>query len=513
MTSQQIVKKMKAEKLLDYLMEENNIHYQHYCIMKEFMLSYQLPVTMLKTTDEPKTLFDKLLLSYRNPPSKLDSKIIENTSEFEEIIKCNQEIRGFNERMFKEVVGFVNVYNNLIMDKLCKDKSDSPTSWNNMKDTMKRLIQNQEEWKAERDNLEGELFILSNEKCETEERELSALRTKIKLQNDLQCANEIISNLEKSHSCCEQKMKKKKEKKSLPKRILRFFCKKLKKTKQRWEEDGENIKSVSQNMHQDIENSDEDTENSYNVMENEDEDTTNSYNVMENGDEDTENSDEDIENCYSVMENGDQDLENSDSFMENSDDDMENSDSSMENGDKDRGIMSKDMGELSFLKKQKSDMDHWSKEVEKQLEEARDFKRKYKQYIEVLEKEAKAIKKASMTNDNKSSFKNSAAWKKMKSFFDEEISSYPRCSYWTGQINQKIFNIHISWKLTSKGVLVVRTQKLPEKYLSIYNLFYCFSSQSKNAQTWVSNILWLLFRNDHKAPWSQWNKCIINKHI
>lgn len=373
-------------------------------------MSYQLPVTMLKTTDEPKTLFDKLLRSYRNPPSKLDSKITENTSEFEEIIKCNQEIRGFNERMLKEVVGFVNVYNNLIMDKLCKDKSDSPTSWNNMKDTMKRLIQNQEEWKAERDNLEGELFILSNEKCETEERELSALRTKIKLQNDLQCANEIISNLEKSHSCCEQKMKKKREKKSLPKRILRFFCKKLIKIKQRWEEDGENIKSVSQNMHQDMENSDEDMENSYNVMENEDEDTTNSYNVMENGDED---------------------LENSDSFMENSDDDMENSDSSFENGDKDRGKMSKDMGELSFLKKQKSDMDHWSKEVEKQLEEAQDFKKIYKQYIEVLEKEAKAIKKASMTHDNKSTFKNSwkkTAWKKIKSFFDEEISSYPRCS-------------------------------------------------------------------------------------
>lgn len=377
---------MKAEKFLDYLMEENNIHYQHYCIMKEFMLSYQLPVTMLKTTDEPKTLFDKLLLSYRNPPSKLDSKITENTSEFEEIIKCNQEIRGFNERMLKEVVGFVNVYNNLIMDKLCKDKSDSPTSWNNMKDTMKRLIQNQEEWKAERDNLEGELFILSNEKCETKERELSALRTQIKLQNDLQCANEIISNLEKSHNCCEQKMKKKK---SLPKRILRYFYKKLIKIKQRWEEDGENIKSVSQNMHQDMENSDEDMENSYNVMENEDEDTTNSYNVMENGDED---------------------LENSDSFMENSDDDMENSDSSIENGDKDRGKMSKDMGELSFLKKQKSDMDHWSKEVEKQLEEAQDFKKKNKQYIEVLEKEAKAIKKASMTHDNKSTFKN--AWKK-----------------------------------------------------------------------------------------------------
>lgn len=382
---------MKAEKLLDYLTEENNVHYQHYCILKEFMLSYQLPVTILKTTDEPKTLFDNLLLSYRNPPSKLDSRIIENTSEFEEIIKCNQEIRGFNQRMLKEVVGFVNVYNNLIMDKLCKDKSDSPTSWNNMKDTMKRLMQNQEEWKAERDNLEGELFILRNEKCETEEGELSALRTKIKLQNDLQCANEIISDLEKSYSCCEQMKKKMREKKSLSKRILRFFCKKLKKTKQCWEDDGENIKSVSQNMHRDMENSDEDMENSYNVME-KDEDTTNSHNVMENGDDYTENSDEDIENSYSVMENGDEDLENSDSFMENSADDMENSDRSMENSDKDRGNMSKDMGKLSFLKKQKSDMDHWSKEVEKQLEEARDFKRKYKQY-RCLKRRPKPLKK------------------------------------------------------------------------------------------------------------------------
>lgn len=419
---------MKAEKLLDYLMEENNIHHQHYCAMKEFMLSYQLPVTMLKTTDEPKALFDKLLLSYRNPPSTVDGKVIEDTSEFiEEIIKCNQEIRGFNERMSKEVVGFVNGYNNLIMDKLCKDKSDSPTSWNNMKDTLKRLMQNEEEWKAERDNLEGELFILSNEKCETEERELSALRTKVKLQKDLQCANEIISNLEKTHSCFEQKMKKR-EKKSLPKRILRFFCKKLIRTKQHWEEEDENMEYVSQNIHQDTENSDEDMENSYNVMENEDEDTKNSYNVMENRDEDTDKNDEDIENSYNVMDSGDDDLENSVSFMENSDDDMENSDSSMENGDEDRGNMSKDMGELSFLKKQKSDMDHWSKEVEKQLEEARDFKRKYKQYIEVLEKEAKAIKKASMTHDNKSTFKNSSAWKKMKSFFNEENSPHPKGS-------------------------------------------------------------------------------------
>lgn len=425
MTKTQTVRKMKAVKHLDYLMEVNSVHYQHYCTMKEFMLSYQLPVTMLKTTDEPKALFDKLLLSYRNPPSTLDSRIIEDTSEFIEIIKCNQDIQDFNERMSKEVVGFVNAYNNLIMDKLCKDKSDSPTSWNNMKDTMKRLMQNEEEWKAERDNLEGELFILSNEKCETEERELSALRTKVKLQQDLQCANEIISNLEKTHSCCEQKMKKR-ERKSLPKRILGFFCKKLNRTKQRWEEDDENMKSVSRNMHQNTANSDEDMENSYNIMENEDEDTKNSYNVMENGDEDTENSDEDIENSYNGMENGDEDLENSDCFTDNSDDDMENSDSSMENGDEDRGNVNKDMGELSFLKKQKSDMDHWSKEVEKQLEEARDFKKKYKQYIEVLEKEAKAIKKASMTHDNKGTFKNSAAWKKMKSFFDEENSSYPR---------------------------------------------------------------------------------------
>lgn len=398
-----MTKRMKAEKHLDYLMEENNIHNQHYYTMKELILSYQLPVTMLKTTDEPKALFDKLLLSYRNPPPTVDSRVIEDTSEFaEDSIKCNQEIRGFNERMSKEVAGFVNVFNNFIMDKLCRDKSDSPTSWNNMKDTMKRLMQNEEQWKAERDNLEGELFILSNEKCETEERELSALRTKVKLQKDLQCANEIISNLEKSHSGCEQKMKKR-EKKSLPKRLLRFFCKKLR-TKQHWEEEDENMKCASRKMHQDMENNEEDMENS--------------YNVMENGDEYTDNSDEDIENSYNVMDNGDEDLENSD-------DDMDKRASCMENGDEDRGNVSKDMGELSFLKKQKSDMDHWSKEVEMQLEEARDIKRKYKQYIEVLEKEAKAIKKASMTDDVKSPFKNSAAWKKMKSFFDEE-TSYPK---------------------------------------------------------------------------------------
>lgn len=46
-----------------------------------------------------------------------------------------------------------------------------------MKVTMKRLMQ-KEEWKTGRDNLEGELFILNNGKCETEEKELSAPRTR-----------------------------------------------------------------------------------------------------------------------------------------------------------------------------------------------------------------------------------------------------------------------------------------------------------------------------------------------
>lgn len=48
--------------------------------------------------------------------------------------------------MSKQVVGFVNIYNDLIM--VNKDKSKYPTSWNNMKETMKRLLEN-EEWKAE----------------------------------------------------------------------------------------------------------------------------------------------------------------------------------------------------------------------------------------------------------------------------------------------------------------------------------------------------------------------------
>lgn len=416
---------MKAEKLLDYLKEENNLHYQHYYTMKEFLRSYQLPLTMLKTSEQPKALFEKLLLSYRNPPSTVDRGLVEDTSKnIEELTKRNHEIRAFNESMSREVLSFVNVYNDLIMDKLCKDKSDSPTGWNNMKDTIKRLMQNEEEWKAERDNLERELFILSNEKCETEERELSALRTKVKLQKDLQCANEIITTLEKTHSCCEQKMKKR-EKKSLPERIFRFFRKTLKRT-QRWEEEEEEEENVSQVMRGDRENSDEDVGNSYSVTENEDEDTKDRSNVKGDGDADTQNSDEDTGKSCNVMEHGDEDLENSVSFMENSEDDLENSESSMENGDQDRGSVSKGMGELSFLKKQKSDMDQWSKEVEKQLEEARDFKRKYKQYIEVLEKEAKAIKKATMTHDNKSTFTTSAAWKKMRSFFDEENSPNPK---------------------------------------------------------------------------------------
>lgn len=89
------------------------------------------------------------------------------------------------------MMGFVNIYNDLMDDK---DKSKYPTSWNNMKEIRKRLMQN-EEWKAERANLEGKLFIHSKEKCETEERELFALWTKVKLQKDQQCLNENINNL------------------------------------------------------------------------------------------------------------------------------------------------------------------------------------------------------------------------------------------------------------------------------------------------------------------------------
>lgn len=72
-------------------------HYQHFYTMKELLLSYKLPVLMLKTTDEPKAFFDKLYLSCMDPPSTVGSKIIEDTSELiEVVIKTNQEIRGFN---------------------------------------------------------------------------------------------------------------------------------------------------------------------------------------------------------------------------------------------------------------------------------------------------------------------------------------------------------------------------------------------------------------------------------
>lgn len=344
MTSQQMAKTMKPEKVLEYLVQENDIHYQHYYAMRELLLSYKLPVSMLKITDEPKAFFVKLYLSYRNPPSTVGSRIIEDTSELiKVVIKNNQGIRGFNARMSKEVVGFVNIYNDWIMDKLCKDKSSSAACWNNMKETMKRLVQDEEEWKAERADLEGKLSILSNEKCETKERELSALRTKVKLQKDLRCANEIISNLEKMHGCCEEKLKKRKEK-SLPKKILEFFCKKIQRKMKSWEENNREMK-VTQNMARAVENNEDDEESS------------------------------------------DEDVENSSKLMEKSEDDSEESEDDTD--------QSEDMSELSCLQKHKSDINHWYKEVEKQLEQARDFKRSYKQCIEVLKKEAKAIKKAS----------------------------------------------------------------------------------------------------------------------
>lgn len=72
---------MKPDKSLDYLGQETVIHYQHYYTMKQLMLSYKLPVSMLNTRDEPKVLFDKLQLSHRNPPSTVASRIIEETSE------------------------------------------------------------------------------------------------------------------------------------------------------------------------------------------------------------------------------------------------------------------------------------------------------------------------------------------------------------------------------------------------------------------------------------------------
>ncbi|XP_029691209.1 RNA polymerase II subunit 5-mediating protein homolog [Takifugu rubripes] len=316
MTSQQMAKTMRPEKVLEYLVQENDIHYQHYCAMRELLLSYKLPVSMLKTTDEPQAFFNKLYLSYTNPPSTVGSRIVEDTSELiEEVIKNNQEIRGFNARMSKEVVGFVNIYNDWIMDKLCKDESSSPACWNSMNQTMKRLVQEEEERKAENANLEGELFIL-NEKRETRERELSALRTKVKLQKDLRSANEMISNHGKIHSCCEEKLKKRKEK-SLPKKILEFFYKQLRRKRQSWEENVRK-KKVTRDMAQDVENSDDDTENSDEDVENSDDDT-------ENSDDDVGNSDDDVGNSDEEVENSDDDVENSYKLMENSDEDVGNS--------------------------------------------------------------------------------------------------------------------------------------------------------------------------------------------
>lgn len=395
MTSQQTAKTMKPEKVLEYLVQENDIHYQHYYAMKELLLSYKLPVSMLKTTDEPKAFFDKLYLSYRNPPSIVGSRMTEDTSELiEEVIKNNQEIRGFNARMSKEVVGFVNTYNDWIMEQLGKDESNSPACWNSMKESMKRLVQEEEEWKAERANLEGELFLLSNEKCETEERELSALRTKVQLQKDLRCANEMISHLEKIHSCCEEKLKKRKEK-SLPKKIFEFFCKQIQRKIHSWEEDGREMK-VTPHMAQDGENSDDDDEDDDATENSDDDDVVNSDDDTENSDEDDDdvvNSEDDAENSDEDVENSEEDV-NSYKLIENSDEDTESSDEDVENSDDDTDP-DEDMVELSFIQKQKSDINRWYKVVEKQLEEARDIKRSYKQCIEVLMQEAKAIKKTS----------------------------------------------------------------------------------------------------------------------
>lgn len=83
---------MKPDKSLDYLGQETVIHYQHYYTMKQLMLSYKLPVSMLNTRDEPKVLFDKLKISHRNPPSTVASRMIDATSELiEEGIKNKRD--------------------------------------------------------------------------------------------------------------------------------------------------------------------------------------------------------------------------------------------------------------------------------------------------------------------------------------------------------------------------------------------------------------------------------------
>lgn len=317
---------MQTKKVFAYIVLENKGHYQTYSNMKQLLQSYELPLALLKDSEQLKVHFHKLHSHYDVPPQQSYAEFFQGPRQelMKELTLNNQDMSKFNESMSHDLLAFVRSYHSCVSNMLLSKDSQSPGCLRSMRDSMKHLLQEKQDLEMEKETLEEEIVIMSMKNHKAEVREECAQRDKDNLQVNLQSAQELIGELRERNCYLEKKLKKK----SLLKRVARhLFQKKNLPTVSRnhrgnqvvhWNQDmpgclgdGE-MTSEAKNSKEDLENIDEDVENINADLENNDEDLENSDEELENSDEDVENSDEDVENSDVDLENIEEDLENTD---------------------------------------------------------------------------------------------------------------------------------------------------------------------------------------------------------
>ena len=340
---------MQTEKVFDYIVLENKGHYQTYGNMKELLRSYELPLSMLKDTEQLKVHFDKLYSHYYVPPQQSYAEFFQGHRQelMEELAENNQDMSKFNESMSHDLLAFVRSYNGSVSNMLLRKDSQSPACLRSMRDSMKHLLQEKQDLEMEKETLEEEIVIMSMKHHKAEVREECAQRDKDNLQVNLQSAQELIGELRERNCYLEKKLKKS----SLLKRVTRTFfqkknlrgtaaasrCPTGNRTFRGRHGDRGTIKA--KDLDADLENSNEDLENIDADLENIDADLENIDADLENSDEDLENTDADLEitdeDCDEDSENSDEDSENSENGRKNSDGDVENLDADLENSEED----------------------------------------------------------------------------------------------------------------------------------------------------------------------------------
>lgn len=335
--------KMQTEKVFAHIALENQGHYQTYGNMKELLQSFQLPLALLKDSEQLKVRFHKLSSHYGVPPQQSYAEFFKGRRQelMEELAKNNQDMSKFNESMSHDLLAFVKSYNSSVMSE-----DQSSRCLRSMRDSMKHLLQEKQDLEMEKETLEEEIVIMSMKNHKAEVREECAQRDKDTLQENLQSAQELIGELRQRNCYLEKKLKKK----SLLKRLARylFHNKNLPKVSRNhsevqmlhWSQDalgrrGNREKTnEAKNSEEDLENIETDPENFETDLENFEADLENSDEDEENSDEDEEYSDEDEEYSDEDEENSDED-KNSEGHLENIDADLEKIDEGV-NKEKDR---------------------------------------------------------------------------------------------------------------------------------------------------------------------------------